>query len=86
MAAKPAARAAKKEDNQPQPRELHPNEIVRYKDGQKYFGYKKTHLPDKIRDGTVPAPFRLSSDGRAKGWTGQQIIDHQRKLLAAAES
>jgi predicted DNA-binding transcriptional regulator AlpA len=62
--------------------ELDPNQIVRMSEGPKYFGYKHTQLPEKIKSGEIPAPFLLSDTGRAKGWTGRQIIEHQRRLLA----
>jgi predicted DNA-binding transcriptional regulator AlpA len=64
--------------------QLHPNEIVRFNQGPRYFGYKRTALDDKIKAGEIPLPFPLSDDGRAKGWTGQQILDHQAKRVAAA--
>ena len=34
--------------------ELLPNQIVRKKDGAKYFGYRSTTLDDKIADGDNP--------------------------------
>jgi predicted DNA-binding transcriptional regulator AlpA len=65
--------------------ELHPNQIVRMNEGPKFFGYKATQLPEKIKSGEIPAPFPLSDTGRAKGWTGRQIIEHQSRRLAAAK-
>lgn len=62
--------------------ELDPNQIVRWSEGSKYFGYKHTQLDEKIKSGEIPAPFSLSDSGRAKGWTGRQIIEHQQRLLA----
>jgi hypothetical protein len=64
--------------------ELDPNQIVRFRQGRKYFGYGPTQLDLKIRAGEIPAPITLSDTGRAKGWLGQQIIDHHRRMLAAA--
>jgi predicted DNA-binding transcriptional regulator AlpA len=66
--------------------ELRPNEIVRKKDGFKYFGLKRTALDDAIKNNLIPKPFPLTKDGRAVGWTGQQILDHQRKLLEQANT
>ena len=63
--------------------ELHPNQIVRWSEGKKYFGYRHTQLEEKIRTGEIPAPFLLSDTGRAKGWTGRQIIEHQRRRIEA---
>jgi predicted DNA-binding transcriptional regulator AlpA len=66
-------------------KELHPNQIVRLNEGKKYFGYGPSQLPEKIKNGEVPAPIPLSPSGRAKGWVGSQIIEHQARLLAAAK-
>jgi predicted DNA-binding transcriptional regulator AlpA len=65
--------------------ELHPSEIVRLRDGAKFFGFKHSQLDEKIKSGEIPAPFPLSESGRAVGWTGAQIIEHQRRRLAAAK-
>jgi predicted DNA-binding transcriptional regulator AlpA len=66
-------------------KELSPNDIVRLKDGERYFGFKGTQLKVKIMSGEIPRPIPLSDSGRALGWLGRQIIDHQRKLIAAAK-
>jgi len=58
--------------------------VIRRKDGEQYFGFKKTHLDQKIADGTVPKPFPLSADGRASGWYGWQINEHNDKIRANA--
>jgi predicted DNA-binding transcriptional regulator AlpA len=63
-------------------RELEPNQIIRMGDGPRYFGYKSSQLDLKIKSGEVPAPIFLGDTGRARGWTGQQILDHQQRLLA----
>jgi hypothetical protein len=68
------------ETNEPRP--LHPNEIVRKCDGPKYFGYGHTEIDAKIKSGEIEAPIALSESGRAKGWTGQQIINHQQRLFS----
>lgn len=60
---------------------LHPNEIIRYSKGGKFFGYKSSQLDELIKSGEIPRPIPLSASGRAKGWTGQQIIDHQARLI-----
>ena len=64
--------------------ELHPNEIVRFKDGHKFFGLRHSALSEKIKSGEIPTPMDLSGNGRAMGWTGAQIIEHQRRRLEAA--
>jgi hypothetical protein len=58
-------------------KELSPNEIVRWRDGPKFFGFKLTQQQEKIASGEIPPPIALSDSGRAKGWLGQQIIEHQ---------
>lgn len=63
--------------------ELEPNQIVRKCHGHRYFGFKHTQLDKKIADGEIPKPIALTSTGRAKGWLGSQIIEHQRRLIAA---
>ena len=65
--------------------ELDPNQIIRLVEGKKYFGYGHTQLDVKIKAGEIPAPVSLSPSGRARGWLGRQIIEHQRRLLAAAQ-
>ena len=67
---------------------LDPDQIVRYAQGKKYFGYGATQLREKIRNRELPEPFDLSDTGYAKGWTGRQIIEHhrQRQELQAARA
>lgn len=66
-------------------KELGPNDVVRWHEGKRYFGFKPTQLKIKILAGEIPAPIPLTDSGRALGWLGQQILDHQAKLLAAAK-
>jgi predicted DNA-binding transcriptional regulator AlpA len=61
---------------------LAPDQIVRWREGKKYFGYGHTQLVEKIAAGEIPAPLNLSDTGRAKGWLGSDIIAHQQRLLA----
>ena len=67
-------------------KELEPNEVVRKRHGYKFFGFKPTALNEKIRSGEIPAPIPMSDDGRAMAWFGWQIIEHQKKRLAAAKA
>jgi hypothetical protein len=41
-----------------------------------------TEIDAKIKSGEIEAPIALSESGRAKGWTGQQIINHQQRLFS----
>ena len=63
---------------------LHPNAIVRKSEGRKYFGLGPSQLAEAIKRGEIPAPFPLTESGRAQGWTGQQILDHQAKQRNSA--
>ena len=63
---------------------LDPHQVVRWHEGPKYFGYKLTQQDEKIKLGEIPAPLRLSDSGKAKGWFGSQIIEHQQRLLKRA--
>jgi predicted DNA-binding transcriptional regulator AlpA len=62
---------------------LSPNQIIRKRDGEKYFGYKHTQLDAKIKAGEIPAPIKIGT--RACGWLGSQIIEWQRQLIEAAK-
>ena len=62
--------------------EIHPNAIIRLKDGPTYFGLSDAQIQSKIKSGEIPAPVALSQTGRAKGWLGRQIIEHQARLMA----
>jgi hypothetical protein len=64
---------------------IDPAEIFRPKRAQKYFGYRHSQLAEKVKSGEIPPPIPLSANGRAVGWTGQQIIEHHHHRLAAAQ-
>jgi predicted DNA-binding transcriptional regulator AlpA len=64
---------------------LHPNEIVRPREAEKYFGYRHSQLAEKVKVGEIPTPIKLSDSGRSVGWTGQQILEWQRARMAAAK-
>jgi hypothetical protein len=60
---------------------IDPLSIIRYEDGHRVFGYKPTQLAEQIKLGTIPTPKYLGAPpSRAKGWTGQQIIQYFRDL------
>ena len=46
---------------------------------REFFGLQKSQLDEKIKAGEIDPPIPLSKTGRAKGFTGQQIIDHQQR-------
>jgi|SRR5882724_9392141 len=62
---------------------LRPHHIVRYHEGAKFFGFGPTALAAKIKSGQIPAPKFLSDDGRARGWTGDQILQWREATEAA---
>jgi predicted DNA-binding transcriptional regulator AlpA len=62
-------------------RELDPNEIFRLDEGTRLFGLKPSQIAEKIKSGELPKPLKLTESGRAKGWTGEQINQHYRKLF-----
>jgi predicted DNA-binding transcriptional regulator AlpA len=66
--------------------ELGPNDIVRKRDACRFFGLKSTAIDEAIARGAIPKPIALTPGGRAKGWLGSQILDHQRKLIEAAKA
>ncbi len=53
---------------------LRPHHVVRYHEGPRFFGFGPTALSVKIKSGQIPSPKYLSDDGRARGWTGDQIL------------
>jgi predicted DNA-binding transcriptional regulator AlpA len=67
--------------------QLSPFQIIRRCDAAPYFGYGHAQFDELIRTGRLPAPMKLSEGGKATGYTGQMIIDHQANLkqLAAAK-
>jgi predicted DNA-binding transcriptional regulator AlpA len=58
---------------------LRDDEIVRLKDGPKYFGVGRTKISENIRAGLIPTPIHFSE--RCVGWTGKQIHDWQRQIV-----
>lgn len=63
---------------------LDPSAFYRWSLGEKLFGLKHSQLSDAVKAGKLPPPFATVEGGRAKGWTGSQIIEHRRTRLAAA--
>ncbi len=66
--------------------EIHPNQIVRLKDGPRYFGLSENRIYEKIKAGEIPAPMSLSATGRARGWLGSQILEYQARLQRRNET
>jgi hypothetical protein len=64
---------------------LHPDEIVRKARGPKFFGLKSSQLEEAEKAGRIPKSIPLSTDGRARGWTGRMILDHHARMRALAE-
>ncbi len=66
------------------PAPIHPQHLYRWADGERFFGYSQTEIVQKIKAGQIPTPFPLTDGGRAKAWTGQQILDWQAERIAKA--
>lgn len=47
--------------------------ILRVKDVTQRTGLARATLYQKVREGTFPAPIRLSDDGRSVGWLGSEV-------------
>jgi len=65
---------------------LDPGEFYRWSQGFKLFGLRHSQLSEAIKTGKLPTPFASAEGGKAKGWTGSQIIEHRRARLAAANA
>jgi predicted DNA-binding transcriptional regulator AlpA len=63
---------------------IDPGRIYRYADGEALYGLKHSQLAEAINKGLIPRPFKLIEGGRASGWTGAQVLEHQRERQAAA--
>ena len=65
---------------------LSPFEIIRLSDAPKFFGLAPTQLAEKIASGEIEPPkFVTAPGGRARGFTGAQIIAWHRKMEAWQE-
>lgn len=56
------------------------DEIVRLKDGPRYFGMGRTKIREAVEKGTIPKPIHFSE--RCIGWLGKQIHEYQKGLKA----
>ena len=45
-------------------------------------GWSRSTLYAKINEGKFPAPIKLDPDGRAVGWPEDDVLTHQKALLA----
>jgi predicted DNA-binding transcriptional regulator AlpA len=62
------------------PRQLGDDEVVRLKDGPKFFGVGRSRLAEMIQKGIAPKPIRFSE--RCVGWFGRTIHEYQQSLKA----
>jgi hypothetical protein len=60
------------------------DEVIRWREGPRFFGLKKSQLSDAVNRGLIPAPFSLVEGGWAKGWTRRQIAEHHASRQAAS--
>jgi hypothetical protein len=72
-----------KDSEQQSELQIDPLTTIRYADGPRVFGYRPTQLAEQIKAGAIPAPKYLGDPpSRAKGWTGDQIINWRHTLDA----
>lgn len=66
--------------------ELRRDQIVRKKYGRFYFGYEQAAIDALEKKKKLPLSFPLSEGGRARAWTGAQILDHRAEMQKRAEA
>ena len=66
--------------------ELRRDMIVRKQYGKFYFGYGQAAIDILEKEKKLPRSFPLSQGGRARAWTGAQILDHREKMQKLAEA
>lgn len=80
-----AKKPAKKNIAQPKLKtELLPDYIYRPKEAMPFFGFRHTQFGEKIANGEIPRPMKLSETGHAVGWLGKTIIEWQQARMATA--
>jgi predicted DNA-binding transcriptional regulator AlpA len=62
------------------PPQLGDDEIVRLKNGPKFFGVGKSTLAAMVKKGQVPKPTHFSE--RCAGWTMRQIREWQQRIMS----
>jgi hypothetical protein len=65
--------------------EIQPDVLYRTTLSPFIFGYGPQMTHDKIIAGELPKPIPLSETSRFSAWTGQQILDHRKKMRELAE-
>jgi predicted DNA-binding transcriptional regulator AlpA len=65
--------------------EIEPNRIYRRREAEKYFGLRESQIDREIKLGNIPAPMKLTPNGRACGWLGKVILKWQADRLAASQ-
>ena len=54
--------------------------------GLYYFGYEQAAIDILEKKKLLPLSFQLSEGGRARAWTGGQILDHRAEMQKRAEA
>jgi hypothetical protein len=67
---------------------IHPDYVYRVSSpvARRCTGLGPTQQAAAIKRGELPPPFALTDSGYAKGWTGQQLIDLQKRRIEKAEA
>ena len=65
---------------------IKPHRVYRksHKITREILGLGPTAIDEAIADNALPPPMPLTAHGKATGWMGWQLIEVQRKRLAAA--
>jgi hypothetical protein len=66
--------------------ELRRDQVIRKKWGWFYFGYEQARIDALEKQKKLPRSFPLSEGGRARAWTGAQILDHRAEMQKRAEA
>jgi hypothetical protein len=66
--------------------QLRRDQIIRKKYGPFYFGYEQAAIAALEKKKKLPLSFLLSEGGRARAWTGAQILDHRAEMQKRAEA
>jgi predicted DNA-binding transcriptional regulator AlpA len=64
---------------------IDPSRIYRTREAEKYFGLRESQIAREVAAGNIPAPMKITPNGRARGWLGRVIIKWQEQRLAASQ-
>ncbi len=59
--------------------------IIRERDVDAFCGLKRTQRAELVRRGEFPKPVRLAAGGRALGYLESELLEWQRRRVAARD-